>query len=192
MSIKSIQKQEEDLRKQLKAGKISQAKFDLRQGELLGKAQGLGLAKEKEFASKGIERKFGKANAGGFKVDASNAGQIGSTLLSLGGVGGQGETSTLGGAASGATGAMATAASFGMVDPVSQGVAAVVGGTMGALGARYERKAQARAAQARAEAQKASNPGRIEQEKDAKIQGAFSRLSQAFASNLRGKKKVTL
>lgn len=155
-------------------------------GQLASAVKDLRTAKDVSKASKAAK------TASSFKVDGSNVGDIASKTLSIAGIGGEGDTSTLGGAASGAAGAMSTAASFGLVDPTSQAVAGVIGGTMGALGAGSARKAAAAAAKAKAEAQHATNLGKIEEEKDAKIQGAFSRLSQAFASNLRGKKKVTL
>ena len=123
----------------------------------------------------------------GFNLRGSDALALASTGAQLLGVGQDG--SELGGATSGALSGAQLGMKFG---PTGAIVGGVVGGAMGALGARSERKAAAAAAKARAEAQHASNLGRIEQEKDAKIQGAFSRLSQAFASNLRRKKKVTL
>jgi len=51
-----IEAQEANLKKQLKDGTISQAQFDLKQADLMAKAQGLGLAGEREMASRGEDR----------------------------------------------------------------------------------------------------------------------------------------
>lgn len=51
-----IEAQETNLKKQLKDGTISQAQFDLKQADLMAKAQGLGLAGEREMASRGEDR----------------------------------------------------------------------------------------------------------------------------------------
>lgn len=146
-------------------------------------AKNLRTAKEATEAAKTAKDVGGLSKSANLKLMAAKKG---AEML---GIGGENDYSTAGGATSGAL----EGASMGaMLGPKGAIVGAVIGGAMGALGAGSKRKAAARAAKARAEAQHASNLGRIEQEKDAKIQGAFSRLSQAFASNLRGKKKVTL
>lgn len=51
-----IEAQEANLKKQLKDGIISQDQFDLKQADLMAKAQGLGLAGEREMASRGEDR----------------------------------------------------------------------------------------------------------------------------------------
>lgn len=99
---------------------------------------------------------------------------------------------TAGGALGGAAGAMSTAASVGLVDPTSQAVAGAIGGIAGGLQAGAEAKAAHQAAKQRAKAQHAQNLGRIEQEKDSKIQNALESMKSAFGRNLNQKTKVSL
>jgi len=206
-SLEDADKAEKALRSQFKSGDITKVAFDKGQASLVGQMEGLmrggsKIAKEtaKKVASKGISREFGKAikagEAGsGIAKSASgmSSGQAAAVDMGVKVLVGDSK-STGSGALSGATGAMATAASFGLVDPYSQAIAGAVGGIMGGLGAKSAKKAAAAKAKAEEEAKHASNLGRIEQEKGAKIQSALQNMGEAFGRTLNsvGKDKVEL
>jgi hypothetical protein len=196
-SVQDIDREEKSLNEALSSGKINKTQYESRQAELVGLAETAGGAVnapkqikekfQKAVAEKGLERKFAEdMEAPKEGVSNANKAKIAEAGLKMMGVGSaeggstSGSESALTGAASGAS----MAASMGLVDPVSMGTAAVIGGAMGALGARANRKAAEKAADARAQAEHAANLGRIEQEKDQKIQGALNSMRNAFSKNL--------
>lgn len=108
---------------------------------------------------------------------------------SLLGVGGEGDSSVEGGAASGALSGAAMGAKFG---PYGALVGGAVGGIAGAMGASAQQKAAYNKAKHRAEATHYSNLASIEQEKDRKIQSALQSMRSAFSRNLNNNKTVKL
>lgn len=158
------------------------------QGSVATIASAGDVAKTAQSAKDTVEA--GKAAtdaAGGGKAKmAIKAGQEGMSLLGID------SSSTAGGTAQGAMSGMATAASMGMVDPVSLAVAGTIGGISGGLNASAQQKAAYKAAKAKAAAKHHGNLARIEEEKDRKIQGALESMKGAFSRNLQNNKQVKL
>ena len=115
------------------------------------------------------------------------AAQAGAKILGIGPD--NGDTSVEGGAASGAMSGAAMGAKFG---GYGAAIGGVVGGVAGGLGASAAQKDAHRAAKEKAKAKHAENMGRIEEEKDSKIQSALGTMKQAFGRNLNNNKIVKL
>lgn len=113
--------------------------------------------------------------------------QQGAALL---GVGGEGDSSVEGGAASGALSGAAMGAQVG--GPYGAIIGGVVGGVAGGMGASAKQKAAYNAAKQRAKAVHEGNLGRIEEDKDRKIQGALESMKSAFSKNFQNNKSVKL
>jgi hypothetical protein len=146
-----------------------------------GVAQVLGHQKAESLAVAAKKAKAVKALQGKTELAAKGV-EMGSAALGL-------EGSVAGGALGGAASGAATGAQFGVTGAI---VGGAIGGIAGGLGASAQQKAAHKAAKQRAKAQHAQNLGRIEQEKDSKIQNALESMKSAFGRNLNQKTKVSL
>ena len=139
---------------------------------------------------KDMKGNFADGTAPAKEMSTQDTAEMASKGMELAGIGGEGDYSTEGGVASGAASGAAMGAKFGGAHGAVIG--GVIGGVAGGLGASAIRKDAAARAKAKYAAKHASNLGRIEQEKDQKIQSALGNMKQAFSKNLNKEEKVKL